>query len=175
MRILEILAQDSTWCRDQDVREDYLRINNMATDQALTRFKSRRNGHRLHIKNLEEEVNVILDDEFEETSRPKLDALKQKLTTQLTKIETLDNEIINLVKDTDVETKVSETQIYLDKYSDLILKIESVLKPQPQNNGNKSESQATTLNQSQSSSNKEAKVRLPKIELPHFLILMAIH
>ena len=38
----------------------------------------------------------------------------------------------------------------------------------PQNNGNKSESQATTLNQSQSSSNKEAKVRLPKIELPHF-------
>ena len=42
------------------------------------------------------------------------------------------------------------------------------MKPQPQNNGNKSESQATTLNQSQSSSNKEAKVRLPKIELPHF-------
>ena len=32
MRILEILAQDSTWCRDQDVRKDYLRINNMATD-----------------------------------------------------------------------------------------------------------------------------------------------
>ena len=120
------------------------------------------------LKNLEEEVNVILDDEFEETSRPKLDALKQKLTAQLTKIETLDNEIINLVKDTDVETEVSETQIYLDKYSDLILKIESVLKPQPQNNGNKSESQATTLNKSQSSSNKEAKVRLPKIELPHF-------
>ena len=73
---------------DQDVREDYLRINNMATDQALTRFKSRRNGHRLHVKNLEEEVNVILDAEFEETSRPKLDALKQKLATQLTKIET---------------------------------------------------------------------------------------
>ena len=42
------------------------------------------------------------------------------------------------------------------------------MKPQPKNNGNKSESQATTLNQSQSSSNKEAKVRLPKIELPHF-------
>ena len=55
---------------------------------------------------------------------------------------------------------MSETQIYLDKYSDLILKIESVLKPQ--NNGNKSESQATTLNQNQSSSSKEAKVRLPK-------------
>ena len=67
-----------------------------------------------------------------------------------------------------METEVSEKQIYLDKYSDLILKIESVLKPQPQNNGNKSENQATTLNQSQSSSYKEAKVRLPKIELPHF-------
>ena len=120
------------------------------------------------LKSLEEEVNVILDDEFEETSRPKLDALKQKLTTQLTKIETLYNEIINLIKDTDVKTEMSETQIYLDKYSDLILKIESVLKPEPQNNGNKSESQATTSNQSQSSSNKEAKVRLPKIELPHF-------
>ena len=87
---------------------------------------------------------------------------------QLTKIEIFDNEIINVVKDTDVETEVSETQIYLDKYSDLILKIESVLKPHPQNNGNKSERQATTLNQSQSSSNKKAKVRLPKIELPHF-------
>ena len=98
----------------------------MATDQALTHFKSRRNGHRLHVKNLEEEANVILDAEFEKTSRPKLDALKQELTTQLTKIETLDNEIINLVKDMDVETEVSETQIYLDKYSDLILKIESV-------------------------------------------------
>ena len=71
----------------------------------------------------------------------------QKLTRQLTKIETLDNEIINLVKDTDVETEVSETQIYLDKYSDLILKIGNVLKPQPQNNGNKSETQVTTLNQ----------------------------
>ena len=83
---------------DQDVREDYLRINNMAMDQALTRFKSRSNGHRLHVKNLEEEVNVILDAEFEETSRPKLDALKQKLTTQSTKIETLDNEIVILSK-----------------------------------------------------------------------------
>ena len=71
----------------------------------------------------------------------------QKLTRQLTKIETLDNEIINLVKDTDVETEVSETQIYLDKYSDLILKIGNVLTPQPQNNGNKSETQVTTLNQ----------------------------
>ena len=136
-------------------------MNNMATDQAVTRFKSRRNGHRLHVKNLEEELNIILEAEYEETSRQKLDALKQKLKMQSTKIETLDNEIINLVKDTDVETEVSETQIYLDKYSDSILKIESVLKPQ--NNGNKSESQATTLNQSQSSSNKEAKVRLPKI------------
>ena len=96
-RILEILAQDSKWCRDQDVREDHLRINNMATDQALTRFKSRRNGHRLHVKNLEKEVNVTLDAEFEETSRPELDPLKQKLTMQLTKIETLDNEIINAV------------------------------------------------------------------------------
>ena len=96
----------------------------MATDQALTRFKCRRNGHWLHVKNLEEEVNIILEAEFEETSRQKLDALKQKLTTQLTKIETLDNEIINFVKDTDVETEVSETQIYLDKYSDLIFKIE---------------------------------------------------
>ena len=79
IRILEISTQNSKWCRDQYVCEDYLRINNMATDQALTRFKSRRNGHRLHVKNLEEEVNVILDAELEETSRPKLDALKQKL------------------------------------------------------------------------------------------------
>ena len=80
----------------------------------------------------------------------------------------MDNEIINRVKDTDVETEVSKTQIYLDKYSYLILKIDSVSKSLPQNNGNKNESQATTLTQSQSSSNKEAKVRLPKIELRHF-------
>ena len=45
--MLEISTQNSKLCRDQDVREDYLRINNIATDQALTRFKSRRDGHRL--------------------------------------------------------------------------------------------------------------------------------
>ena len=94
-----------------------------------------------------------------------MDALRQKFTTQLTEIEILDTETINLVKDTDVETEVSETQIYLDKYSDFILKIGNVLKPQSQNNGNQSDSQATTtVNQSKLSSNKEAKVRLPKID-----------
>ena len=91
IRILEISTQNSKLVLDQDVCEDYLRINNIAKDQALTRFKSRRDGHRLLVKNLEE-VNIILDAEFEETSRPKLDALKQKLTTQLSKIETLDKE-----------------------------------------------------------------------------------
>ena len=63
IRILEISTQNFKWYCDQDVPENYLCINNMASDQALTYFNSRRDGHRLHVKNLEE-VNITLDSDL---------------------------------------------------------------------------------------------------------------
>ena len=136
----------------------------MAEQEALRKKLQKRNGHRLVVRKTITKVNELLSPiEENRAATPavtvKLESLRNTLDTKRTTIGQIDNEIEELLDETDIEKEIVDRSAFEEELEDTICKITAVL--------TRKETQNVNAVNPRPSGN-SVKVKLPKLSLPHF-------
>ncbi|CAB4040850.1 PREDICTED: uncharacterized protein LOC107340613, partial [Paramuricea clavata] len=136
----------------------------------VAKKKKIRQGHRAYASKILGNVKSVIQN-YDSSNESRLRQLKISLEERLKKLKSLDEEILEVIEDSEITSEIEESGEFTKNIYGAIVEIDSVLSKsklhqQLENNGDNLNGEAESLSQSNGSKNKHAK--LPKLVLNTF-------
>ena len=128
----------------------------------------KRNGLRVIVRQICKEALSFLPSEGKLSSelKPKINSYKLSVQKYTGEIDTLDGDILLIIKEDDLAKELEEKCKFDLEYQEALIKIEDALAVTPQDEG--VSNYPASISDSDSQRTKRKQVRLPKLELPTF-------
>ena len=129
----------------------------------LRNKKKQRGGHRSYVTKIINRVNETLEN-YDPSKEIKFKQHKIVLVERLTTLQTLDDQILELItQDADIEKEIDEAGKFREDIHEVMIKIENLLL-----SATKSEASAVSTASSSVAAKKGSTAKLPKLEIQKF-------
>ena len=129
----------------------------------LTNKKKQRGGHRSYVTKIINRVNETLEN-YDPSKEIKLKQHKIVLVERLTTLQTLDDQILELItQDADIEKEIDEAGKFREDIHEVMIKIDNLLL-----SATKAEASAVSTASSSVAAKKASTAKLPKLEIQKF-------
>ena len=138
----------------------------MAEQEKLARLKATRKSHRGGLNRYMNEANAIADNtRTDESQLQRLQILKTQIEQKSNSLSKVDGDILQICDVTDIEKEVDETEAISLKLTELMAKIEKILKIERNETSDVDRANTSFMS---SSSDTRSRSKLPKLDLQKF-------